>query len=92
VGAPTSASGSPGAAFNVAPSPTPAPAERVTASDAAKRLDIGSASPSADLAIAARSPNALAQAPFNPFPWIWLVLGIAFAALSFILGRRLRSA
>jgi len=24
-------------------------------------------------------------------PWLWLVLAIAFAALSFIVGRRLRS-
>jgi len=93
VGAPTSAS--PGAAFNVVPSPTPAPAERSTASDAAKRLDVGSAAPSASvsgLAVATRVSGAPEQAPFNPFPWLWLVLGIAFAALSFILGRRLRSA
>jgi len=95
VGAPTSASGSPGAAFNVVPSPTPAPAERSIASDAAKRLDVGSAAPSASvsgLAVATRVSGAPEQAPFNPFPWLWLVLGIAFAALSFILGRRLRSA
>ena len=25
-------------------------------------------------------------------PWLWLLLGVAFAALSFFLGRRLRSA
>ena len=88
---PPVASASPGAAFNLS-SPTPAPAERSqTASDAVRRLDVGSASPSTDFAVAARSANAPEQAPFNPFPWLWLVLGIAFAALSFILGRRLRS-
>jgi anti-sigma factor RsiW len=90
--APVSASGSPGAAFNIQPSPTPAPAERSTASDATGRQDVGSASASSDFAIAPRAASAPAQAPFNPFPWLWLVLGIAFAALSFILGRRLRLA
>jgi anti-sigma factor RsiW len=95
VAAPASASGSPGAAFNVIPSPTPAPAERSIANDATKRQDTGSASPSAsvsDFAVASRVSSAPEQAPFNPFPWLWLVIGIVFAALSFILGRRLRSA
>ena len=93
--APASASGSPGAPFNLLPSPTPAPAERSTANDATRRQDAGSASPSSslsDFAVASRVSGAPEQAPFNPFPWLWLVLGIAFAALSFILGRRLRSA
>ena len=95
--APTSASASPGAAFNVVPSPTPAPAaERTTTNDATRRQDTGSASPSAstgDFAVAARiSRGTPEQPPFNPFPWLWLVLGVAFAALSLILGRRLRSA
>jgi anti-sigma factor RsiW len=90
---PASASGSPSGAFNVVGSPTPAPAERAqTSSDAAKRFDASSASPSSDVAIAARSAYAPQQAPFNPFPWVWLVLAVVFAALSFILGRRLRSA
>ena len=84
---------SPSAAFNLQPSPTPAPAERSTASDAGRRQDVGSAS--------SRTPNLensehlrslYGYPPFNPFPWLWLVLGVAFAALSFILGRRLRSA
>ena len=91
---PASASASPGAAFNVIPSPTPAPAERSVANDATRRQDTGSASPSAsvsDFAVSSRVSRAPEQAPFNPFPWLWLVLGIAFAALSFILGRRLRS-
>ena len=93
--APTSASASPGAAFNVVPSPTPAPPELATASDATRRQDTGSAAPSAsisDLAVSARLSRGTEQPPFNPFPWLWLVLGIAFAAVSFILGRRLRSA
>jgi len=93
---PTSASSSPGAAFNVLPSPTPRPDERSIASDAARRQDSGSVSPSAsisDFAVATRiSTSVSEQAPFNPFPWLWLVLGVGFAALSFILGRRLRSA
>lgn len=91
---PASASDSPGAALNVVSSPTPVPAERsqVSSDDAAKRFDASSASPSSEFRVAARSANPAEQAPFNPFPWLWLVLGIAFAALSFILGRRVRSA
>jgi hypothetical protein len=90
----TSASSSPGAAFNVAGSPTPAPAERAAASsDAVKRLDAASASPVVpDAASSERLRTVYGHPPFNPFPWLWLVLGIAFAVLSFILGRRLRSA
>jgi anti-sigma factor RsiW len=88
-----SASGSPSGAFNVVGSPTPAPAEGAqTATGAAKRVDASSASPSSELEIAARSAYVPQQAPFNPFPWVWLVLAVVFAALSFILGRRLRSA
>ena len=91
---PASASDSPGAALNVVSSPTPVPAERtqVSSDDAAKRFDVSSASPSSEFRVAARSANPAEQAPFNPFPWLWLVLGIAFAALSLILGRRVRSA
>ena len=94
--APTSASASPFTAFNPLPtSPTPAPAERSIANDATRRQDTGSASPSAsigDFAVAARTSSGTEQPPFNPFPWLWLVLGVAFAAVSFVLGRRLRSA
>ena len=91
---PASASDSPGAALNVVSSPTPVPAERsqVSSDDAAKRFDASSASPSSEFRVAARPANPAEPAPFNPFPWLWLVLGIAFAALSFILGRRVRSA
>jgi hypothetical protein len=90
----TSASNSPGAAFNVVGSPTPAPAERAAASsDAVKRLDAASTSPVVpDAASPERLRTVYGNPPFNPFPWLWLVLGIAFAVLSFILGRRLRSA
>lgn len=89
---PSSASSSPGAAFNLLPSPTPAPAEK-RASDAAGRPDVASASAStSEFRVAERSLKAPEQAPFNPFPWLWLVLGLVFAAVSFILGRRLRSA
>jgi anti-sigma factor RsiW len=84
---------SPGAAFGVVPTTTPSTIERTqTASDSAKRLDTGSAAPTSDLAVSFRETGAPARAPFDPFPWLWLVLGVAFGALSFILGRRLRSA
>jgi Putative zinc-finger len=88
-------SASPGAAFNPVGSPAPAPPERSQLqSDSAKRLDTGSAAPSAsdsNFAVATRVSGNPEQAPFNPFPWLWLVIGVAFAALSLILGRRLRS-
>lgn len=91
--APSAATSSPGGAFNiVSPSPVPAPERTVTQSDGTKtRRDVGSAAPSSEVALTRRSASAGEEAPFNPFPWLWLVLGIAFAALSFILGRRLRS-
>jgi hypothetical protein len=88
---PSSASSSPGAAFNLLPSPTPAPAEK-SASDAAGRQNVASASASTSEFRVAERLKAPEQAPFNPFPWLWLVLGLVFAAVSFILGRRLRSA
>lgn len=91
-GVPAAAPTSPGAAFGIVPTATPKAAERTQLStEPAKRQDTGSASPSPDLALTARSSNAAEQPPFNPFPWLWLVLGVAFAALSWILGRRLRS-
>jgi anti-sigma factor RsiW len=94
---PTPDFASPSGAFNAyAPTATPAPspAERSqtqTAGDDARR-SVASAGPSSDLALSERMVNARDQASFNPFPWLWLVLGLAFAALSIILGRRLRSA
>src|SRR5438094_9905252 len=50
-----------------------------------------STAPVASLAVASRVSSGTEQPPFNPFPWLWLVLGVAFAAVSFILGRWLRS-
>jgi anti-sigma factor RsiW len=92
-GVPAAATTSPGAAFGVLPTATPGAAERTQlSSEPAKRQGTGSTSPSPDLALAARSSNSAEQRSFNPFPWLWLVLGVAFAALSLILGRRLRSA
>ena len=84
---------SPGAAFGVVPTTTPSTIERTqTASDSAKRADTSSAAPTSDLAVSFRESGAPVRAPFDPFPWLWLVLGVVFAALSLILGRRVRSA
>jgi len=84
---------SPFAAFTGKPSPAPAPAERSIASDAVRRQDVGSANPATpNLENSEHLRCLYGYPPFNPFPWLWLVLGVAFAALSFILGRRLRSA
>jgi anti-sigma factor RsiW len=93
--APSDVTASPGAAFNLlTPSPVPAPADRsAQRSDAAKTSpDVASAAPQSELARETRSLTSGHQPAFDPFPWLWLVLGVAFAALSFILGRRLRSA
>jgi hypothetical protein len=89
----SSPSGLPGAAFNVAPTAAPAPAERSAAKSdaAATRTDLASSSPSAGLE-RVRYSSTGERPPFSPFPWLWLVLGVAFAALSLVLGRRLRSA
>ena len=85
-----------------APSGAPAPrtADTVVASatPAASANEIGrqdSVGVPSNAAAATRE-NSTAQ-PANPFafllsPWLWLVLAIAFAALSFAVGRRLRSA
>ena len=91
--APSAASASPGAAFNLS-SPTPGLSVTSTsASDAVNRQDVGSASPGTSSSESSeRLRTVSGQPPFNPFPWVWLVLGIAFAALSFVLGRRVRSA
>jgi hypothetical protein len=91
---PASPSGSPGAAFNVgAPSAVPAPAERSAAQSdpATPSPGLALSTPSAGLERVNYSRES-GQPPFNPFPWLWLVLGLAFAGLSFVLGRRLRSA
>jgi anti-sigma factor RsiW len=92
--------------FN-APSPSPAAvvttdgrtAERASATPSDTSKQVGrqdSAAPSSNSPVgdqATRVYTAPAPAPlaFLGSPWLWLVLAIAFAALSFILGRRLRS-
>ena len=92
--------------FNVSsPSPAPAPntEKRSTAAsstppaDTAKELgrqDSAGPSSSAVVDQATRLNRAAEPAPFALLlsPWLWLLVGIAFAALSFVLGRRLRSA
>jgi len=91
--------------FNVsAPSPAPAPNtdKRSTAGSSATPGDTAkevgrqdSAAPSSNPAAdqATRVYRAPEPAPFAFLlsPWLWLLLGVAFAALSFFLGRRLRS-
>jgi anti-sigma factor RsiW len=93
--------------FNVsAPSPAPAPntdkrsaaGSSATPADTAKEVGRGdyagpSATTVADQA-ATRVNRAFTEpAPFAFLlsPWLWLLLGVAFGALSFFLGRRLRS-
>jgi anti-sigma factor RsiW len=81
-----------------APSSTPAPnADQLTrsaaASDAAKYVGRSStsASPTGPEGLTRLNHTEPAPSPFIPSPWLWLILGVAFGALSFILGRRLRS-
>lgn len=100
-----SASGAPSEFKATAPRPAPSPAsslERSTqgrsptppdASLAVGRQD-AAASPSTALAADGRTQAARDEPGFFVLlsPWLWLVLGLLFAALSLILGRRLRSA
>jgi hypothetical protein len=87
------------------PSPAPVPAtsqERRSAQGASPTppdaLPVGRqeapASPSTDLAFDARTQASRGEPGLFVLlsPWLWLVLGVLFAALSLILGRRLRSA
>jgi putative zinc finger protein len=94
--------------FNVSsPSPAPAPntdkrstagssaSPTDTAKEVSTRQDSGSPSAFAPADQAATRLNRAAEpAPFAFLlsPWLWLLLGVAFGALSFFLGRRLRSA
>jgi len=87
--------------FNpAAPSPAPAPNTdqlRVPVTQPSGAKEVGrvdaTASPSIAYDAATRTYQAEpAQPGFAVSPWLWLVLGIAFGALSVILGRRLRSA
>lgn len=97
----------PGSFSVSAPSPAPAPntdkrstaggspTPTDTAKEVSTRQDSGSPSAFAPADQAATRVNRAAEpAPFAFLlsPWLWLLLGVAFAALSFFLGRRLRSA
>jgi len=100
------ATAGPGSYTFSAPSPAPAPNtdKRSTAGSSASPTDTAkevstrqdSGSPSA-FAPADQGATRLNRAPepapfaFLSSPWFWLLLGVAFAALSFYLGRRLRS-
>lgn len=97
------ATAGPGSFTVSAPSPAPAPnTDRAAAgsskpADTAKevgvRQDSGSPSANAVADQVTRLNRAAEPAPFAFLlsPWLWLVLAIAFAALSFVVGRRLRS-
>jgi len=90
-----------------APSPSPEAvvttdgrtADRASATPSDTSKEVGrqdSAGPSSNVPVgdqATRAYTAPAPAPFAFLlsPWLWLVLAIAFAALSIVVGRRLRS-
>ena len=89
--------------FNAyAPSPVPAPNTdqfRAPSTQTGAAKEVGRVDASASPSVAYSSEAATrtyqaepAQPGFAVSPWLWLVLGIAFGALSLILGRRLRSA
>ena len=75
-------------------------ADRASATPSDTSKDVGrqdSAGPSSNSPVGDQSTRVTYSAePVNPFafllsPWLWLVLAIAFAALSIVVGRRLRS-
>ena len=84
---------------SAAPAPSTADKLLTSATPAGSANEIGlrqdSAGPSANSAAdqSTRTNTAAASSPFAFLlsPWLWLVLAIAFAALSFGVGRRLRS-
>ena len=88
--------------FNPAAAPSPAPAPNTdqvrvpTAQTGAAKERVDTSSPSVAYDAATRTTRTYQAEPAQPAfavsPWLWLVLGIAFGALSLILGRRLRSA
>ncbi len=104
VGGASAASPSPQDVKGSAPSPAPvvssdrtAAAPSAAPADTAKEIGRqGSAPPSSNSVgdQIARLNRAAEPAPFAFLlsPWLWLVLALAFGALSFIVGRRLRSA
>ncbi len=104
VGGASAASPSPQDVKGSAPSPAPVvSSDRTVAAPSAAPAETakeisrqGSASPSSNSVgdQTARLNRAAEPAPFAFLlsPWLWLVLALAFGALSFIVGRRLRSA
>lgn len=96
-----SASGSPSEFKVTAPSPAPAPSIQRSAQGGSIAPtgtpgDVGrqeAAGPSSNAVADTRLTGAPAPEPlaFLASPWLWLLVGLSFAALSFILGRRLRS-
>ncbi len=103
-GGASAASPSPKGFQPLAPSPSPVvSSDRTAASPSAAPADTakeigrqGSAAPSSNSVgdQTARLNRTAEPAPFAFLlsPWLWLVLAVAFGALSFIVGRRLRSA
>jgi anti-sigma factor RsiW len=96
----------PGSANFTAPSPSPkaaltsgdrtaagAPATPADASKTVGRQDSAGASSDDARVESTRFTGTSESAPFAFFlsPWLWLVLAIAFGAMSFVVGRRLRS-
>jgi anti-sigma factor RsiW len=94
-----SSTGAPSEFKVAAPTPTPAAntergARSLTPPDASNQVGREEAAgASSDIATDTRLNRAAEPSPFAVLssPWLWLVLGMAFAGLSFILGRRLRS-
>ena len=85
--APTPAPGVASDRSLASPSATPVDASKqVTRQDSA-----GSSNPAADQSTRLTTSAEPAPVAFLLSPWLWLVLAIAFAALSFAVGRRLRS-
>jgi anti-sigma factor RsiW len=100
-----SSTGAPSEFKATTPSATPAP--NATAGTSAQRgaqsptppdasFQVGrqeAAGPSSDIATDTRLNRAAEPSPFAVLtsPWLWLAIGMAFAGLSFALGRRLRS-
>ena len=107
VGGASAASQSPQEVKGLAPSPAPGVSSERTAArsdtpsaapaaDTATQIGRQGAGPSSN-ALGDQSTRVYTAAEPAPFafllsPWLWLVLAIAFAALSFLVGRRLRSA
>ena len=75
------------------PAPSPSATPRDTAKEVGRQASAGPASSSV-VDQSARQNSAAEPAPFAFLlsPWLWLVVAVAFAALAFFVGRRLRSA